>query len=104
MAKFPFTDLHSFKDYVGFVRMCAPSSFPPREGVLQSEQWSLDLAFAGLRAGLVLAEQEKGQRSVFLTCSGLFEAAYREYVEGDIRAGFTSLAEAQKLLRTVPSQ
>lgn len=31
-AKFPFNDLHSFKDYVGFVRMCAPELFPYREG------------------------------------------------------------------------
>lgn len=104
MASFPFSDLHSFKDYVGFVAMCAPDSFPPREGVLPSEQWSLDLAFAGLREGLILAEQEKGPRPVFATCRQLFDAAYQEYLEGNVKAGFTQLAEAKKLLRKVPSQ
>ena len=45
MAKFPFTDLHSFKDYVGFVQLCAPNRFPRRDGVSAEEQWTLDLAF-----------------------------------------------------------
>lgn len=104
MAKFPYTDLHSFKDYVGFVKLCAPSSFPPREGVHSSEQWSLDLAFVGLQEGLVMAEQEKGQRSVFGACRELFDAAYKAYRVGNIKDGFLHLGEAQKLLKSVPTQ
>jgi hypothetical protein len=59
-ARFPFTDLHSFKDYVGFVKLCCPDLFPVREGADPEDQWSLDLAFRGLRLGIDLARKEKG--------------------------------------------
>jgi hypothetical protein len=61
MAQFPFNDLHSFKDYVGFIRLCAPDLFPAREGLAPAEQWSLDLAFDNLRQGMDLAEKEQGK-------------------------------------------
>ena len=32
-AMFPFTDLHSFKDYVVFVQTYASTKYPVREGV-----------------------------------------------------------------------
>jgi hypothetical protein len=53
-AAFPFSDLHSFKDYVGFVKLCAPDSFLVREGVGPSDQWTLELAFEGLRLSPIL--------------------------------------------------
>ena len=99
MAKFPFSDLHSFKDYVGFVKLCSPDQFPHREGVSESEQWSLDLAFDGLRAGLKLAMEEKGTKPVFSDCSSMVEAAYIDYQSGKIKEGFLKLADVQKLLR-----
>lgn len=104
MARFPFSDLHSFKDYVGFVKLCAPDEFPHREGVSQSEQWSLDLAFDGLRLGLKLAAEEKGERPVFEECRSMIEAAYLEYQSGHMKEGFVKLAEVQKLLKKVPSR
>ena len=64
-AAFPFSDLHSFKDYVGFVKLCAPDDFPSREGVGPADQWTLDLAFGGLRLGLKMAAEEKGERAEF---------------------------------------
>lgn len=60
-AAFPFSDLHSFKDYVGFVKICASTELPQREGVGPDDQWTLDLAFVGLRLGLEMATQEKGE-------------------------------------------
>jgi hypothetical protein len=62
MTNFPFNGLHSFKDYVVFVRMCAPDQFPAREGVPGEDQWTLDLAFHGLREGLALVVREKGEK------------------------------------------
>ncbi len=103
-AKFPFNDLHSFKDYVGFVRICAPDLFPEREGVGHEDQWTLDLAFSGLRLGLQMAEQEKGPRSVFTDCAYFIEEAEKSYRAGDMRAGFTHLDNVRKLLARVPSQ
>ena len=103
MAKFPFTDLHSFKDYVGFVRICAPDLFPRREGLSEAEQWSLDLAFEGLRHGLTLLDREKGGHHIAVECRTLIEAAYAEYCDGQLKPAFLKLADVQKLLRKIPS-
>jgi hypothetical protein len=104
MARFPFTDLHSFKDYVVFVQTYSPDRFRPREGVGQSDQWTLDLAFEGLRQGLSMAVNEKGELPEFMTCRRLVEDAYGHYQKGQKREGFFILEEVQKLLKKVPSQ
>ena len=104
MAKFGFTDLHSFKDFVGFVKLCAPELFPIRDGFGPDEQWTVDRAFQGLRLGLNMAVQEKGERPEFAESNKLIEAAYDAYKVGDVRSGFMKLEQVQKLLRKVPSQ
>jgi hypothetical protein len=104
MAKFGFSDLHSFKDYVGFVKLCAPNLFPPREGVGPDEQWSVELAFEGLRLGLKISSEEKGALPTFETCGRLVQDAQIDYLEGRPREGFTKLDQMQKLLRKIPSQ
>ncbi|HUO92759.1 MAG TPA: hypothetical protein VMU22_07550 [Rhizomicrobium sp.] len=104
MAKFGFTDLHSFKDYVGFVKLCLPDRFPNREGVRPDDQWTLNLAFEGLRFGLDMAVREKGERREFTESRRLVDEAYDAYKFGDIRSGFMKLELVQKLLRNVPSQ
>ena len=104
MAKFPFSDLHSFKDYVGFARICATDLFPVREGVGPEYQWTLDLAFRGLREGLALAIEEKGDKPVFHECERLVDDAYSEYRAGNKREGFFKLDEVSKLLKKVASQ
>jgi hypothetical protein len=103
-AVFPFTDLHSFKDYVGFVKICASSRFPTREGVAPADQWTLDLAFDGLRLGLRMAAEEKGKHDEFAQGESLVESAYVAYRAGRVRDGFFMLEEFQKLLKKVPSQ
>ncbi len=104
MAEFPFSDLHSFKDYVVWVKLCSPDQFPVRERRAPEEQWTLDLAFEGLRYGLSCAVQEKGERPVFEKCRQLVEQAHRHYREGNMREGFFTLEEVCKLLRKVPTQ
>ena len=103
-AKFPFSDLHSFKDYVVFVKIAAPDGFRPREGVGPADQWTLDLAFEGLRLGLRMAAKEKGDRAEFARGRALVEEAYAAYRDGNVRDGFFKLEELQRLLKNVPSQ
>jgi len=103
-ADFAFSDLHSFKDYVVFVQTYLPDRFRPREGAGPEEQWTLDLAFEGLRLGLRMAVEEKGERVEFARGSELVEAAYAAYTDGRKRDGFFKLEELQKLLQRVPSQ
>jgi hypothetical protein len=101
MANFPFTDLHSFKDYIGFVQLYLPDRFPVREGVTADEQWSMSLAFEGLRYGLRQALEEKGEKPVFAQSQALVEEAYNHYKEGRLREGFSKLDEMTKLLKKV---
>ncbi len=104
MRKFPFHDLHGFKDYAGFVRLCAPNMFPTRDGRPAEDQWTLELAFEGLRHGLCLTAKEKGELPILLRCRELVEEAYVHYQAGREREGFLTLREMQNLLKTIPSQ
>ena len=98
MAKFPFNDLHSFKDYVGFVHLCAPDMFPAREGLADDEQWSLCLAFEGLRQGIAQVEEEKGPLPNFPLCRALINQALKHYEAGELREGANALGEVKQLL------
>ena len=104
MAEFPFSDLHSFKDYVGFVQTCASTDFPVREGVGPSDQWTLDLAFEGLRLGLRMAAEEIGQRNELTQGALIVEDAYVAYGDGRVRDGFFKLEELRQLLARIPSR
>ena len=104
IAPFPFTDLHSFKDFAVFVQTYLPDKFHPREGVHMDDQWTLDLAFQGLRLGLRMASKEKGMRPEFTAAESRVEEAYANYRDGRTREGFFKLAEVQKLLKKVPSR
>ena len=103
-AHFGFTDLHSFKDYVVFVQSCLPDDFPVEEWAAPADRWTLDLAFEGLRLGLRMAAEEKGERDEFTRGESLVEDAFAAYRDGRVRDGFFKLEELQKLLKTVPSQ
>jgi hypothetical protein len=100
-AQFPFSDLHAFKDFVGFVKLCAPSDFPKREGAGPEDQWTVDLAFEGLRLGLRMAAQEKGPQPALAEGHALVDEAYAAYRDGRMRDGFFKLEELQKVLRRV---
>jgi hypothetical protein len=104
MAKFPFTDLHGFKDYVGFVKLCAPDLFPARQGVQPDEQWTLELAFVGLREGLRLSAEEKGPLGIFSECAALIEEAFDAYSVNHVRDGYLKLDAAYNLLKKVPTR
>ena len=102
-AKFPFSDLHSFKDYVGFLKLCAPDQFPPRQGAAANTQWTLDLALEGLRLGLHVSAAEGADPAVLSQCGELFETAFEHYRAGNLHDGFCTMEAAQRLLATLPS-
>ena len=102
MSDFPFTDLHSFKDYVSVIRMCAPDEFPVREG--SGEQWTLGLAFKGLEYGLNLIAIEKGEMPVLEICRGIAKEAYAHYIAGHVPEGCSKMREIERLIKKLPSQ
>jgi hypothetical protein len=81
--------------------MCAPNQFPVREGVRPEDQWTLELAFRGLREGLLLAIEEKGQREEFDQCEKLVDEAYVHYQDGRRKDGFMLLDQMHKILRKI---
>jgi len=101
MPKFPFNNLHSFKCFVGFVRLCAPDLFPTREGLAPDERWSLDLAFDGLRQGIDLVEKEQGQRPNLRLCRSLIDQALGHYRAADLNRGSQALGEVKGLLSCI---
>jgi hypothetical protein len=101
--EFGFHDLHSFKDYVGFVKLCAPDEFPVEDWASPADQWTLDLAYEGLLRGLEVAESEGISHKVLAECRSLFDAAFGHYRAGNRRDGFRSMEAAQRILRHVPS-
>lgn len=102
-STFGFNDLHSFKDYVVYVLSCAPDLFPPEDWLAPEDQMNLERAFAGLRYGLELTAQEKGESEVLKQCRAIVEQAFVMYVAGDDLAGQHKLEEIEKLLKTIPS-
>ncbi len=102
--QFGFSDLHSFKDYVVWVQTGASTKFPVEEWASPDDQMTLDLAFEGLRLGLKMAVEEKGERAEFTRGRALVEEAYAAYRDGNVRDGFFKLEELQKLLKKVPSR
>lgn len=101
---FGFTDLHSFKDFVGYVLLCAPDLFPPEDWLKPEEQMNLDRAFVGLRYGLDLSETEKGASDTIAQCRQLVEESYAEYRAGRDAEGQRKLEEVDKLLSEIPSR
>ena len=98
-ANFPFNDLHSFKDYVVFVQTYLPDNFRPREGVAPEDQWTLDLAFEGLRRGLAMAEAEHVSAELLRACHIEMEKALACYKAGDVRGGFFALERLSAILK-----
>jgi hypothetical protein len=102
--KWGFHDLHSFEDFVGFVKLCAPDEFPIDDFLAPDEQMTLARAYEGLCYGMELTEKEVGPLPVLNTCRELIDTAFVHYRAGRIREGFFTLQDAQKLIDALPSQ
>jgi hypothetical protein len=101
---FGFKDLHGFKDFVGYVFLCAPDEFPYKDWREAEEQMTLDRAFAGLRYGLDVTASEKGETEVVTMCRELVDEAYANFNTGQDSEGRRKLNEVRGLLKKVPSQ
>jgi hypothetical protein len=102
VAQFPFSDLQSFKDYIVFVQTYLPDRFRPREGVGPADQWTLSLAFEGLRRGIAVADAEGVSADVLRQCRGELDAALESYVAGNSRDGFFALERLSTILKRIP--
>lgn len=99
-----FKDLHGFKDFVGFIILCAPDDFPVDDWLEPADQMNLERAFVGLRYGLDLTLTETSRDDVVASCRQLTEAAHAEYQAGRDLQGQRMLEEMDRLLSKLPSR
>jgi hypothetical protein len=99
-----FHDLHSFKDFVAIVIICAPDQFMYEDWRAPDDQLNLDRAFAGLHYGLDLTAKEKGESDRLKKCRQFVQEAYTEYQAKRPREGQAKLEEMEKLLKKFRSQ
>ncbi|WP_454886831.1 hypothetical protein [Sphingomonas oryzagri] len=103
-AKLPFTDLHSFKDFVVYAQTYLPDRFPSRVSAPPEDQWSIDTAFSALRHGVRQAREGKGALTELGECSAFLDEAEASYRAGDRRAGFVYLENVRKFLNRIPTK
>jgi hypothetical protein len=99
-----FHDLHSFKDFVGMVVVCAPDQFIPEDWRPADEQLNLNSAFVALRYGLQLTTREKGKSALLDRCRQLVEESFAAYKAGRDREGQRILEEMESLINQLPSE
>lgn len=86
--RFAFTDLHSFKDYVGFVMLCAPDGFPSQDLVPSTAPWTLEMAFDGLRIGIMYYVAPRCTAEALEGMTVDISEALQRYQSGDTKGGF----------------
>jgi len=101
---FGFSDLHGFKDFVVYVLSCAPDLFPEDDWRAPDQQMNLERAFLGLRYGLDLTVQEKGESVLLNQCRQLMDEALIEYHAGRDHSGQNKLEQMEGLLKKLPSR
>jgi hypothetical protein len=98
-AFFGFRNLNGFKDFLGYVQLCAPDLFPADDWRGPDEQMTLDRAFAGIRYGLGLVEKLGCNMVVLSRCQVLVKESYADYRAGKNRAGLQKLETIDELLQ-----
>jgi hypothetical protein len=98
---FGFTDVHGFKDFIGYVIFCAPDCFPSDDWRATDQQMTLERAFVGLQYGLDLAERETNGLQLVTECRKLVEEALLDYQSGRVVEGQSKLVKVKKLLEPV---
>jgi hypothetical protein len=63
---------------------------------------NLNRAFDGLRYGLQIAVEAKGDSDSFAKCQSLLHQAERDYKEGREDSGRAKLLELEALVKTLP--
>jgi hypothetical protein len=98
VSNFPFDDVSSFRDFIVFVQTYVPDRFRPREGAPPDQQWTLDLAFEGLRHGIESTVAGRSSKAVVDQATGLIDQSYDDYRNGREVEGFGKLEQLHKLL------
>lgn len=76
-------DIDSFYNFIGYVVLRAPNSFPVEDYLPPEEQMTLEKAFAELRRGLQMVDPEVANELKREKLSSMLEASLIAYRAGD---------------------
>lgn len=76
-------DIDSFYNFIGYVVLSAPNSFPVEDYLAADEQMNLEKAFVELRKGLAMVDPEVADSRKRQKLSAMLEAALAAYHAGD---------------------
>jgi hypothetical protein len=91
-------DIDSFYNFIGYVVLRAPSSFPVEDYLPADEQMNLDRAFAELRNGLQMVDPEVADEQKRERLSSMLDAAQAAYRAGDEVKGAHMLQDFEGLI------
>ena len=97
-----FSDLNGFKDFVGYVRLCAPDIFPVDEWLTSDEQMDLDRAFEGLDYGFKLLLREGFDPEFIAKLVAISFESLQHFKSGNESSGHRCLKELDTLLGALP--
>ena len=91
-------NLDGLYDFIGYVVLRAPDSFPTEDYLKPDEQMTLDKAFSELRAGLNFVESEVVGVETKRQLSSLLEESQTAYVQGARKKGAHLLQDFEALI------
>ena len=101
---FHFQDVHSFKDFLGMVIVCAPDNFVTCDWLSAAEQTDLKRAFEGLSYGLNLVEREFGTSDGLNRARVLVSESLEAYRSGSEIAGQQKLEVLEQWLSSYETE
>jgi len=91
-------DIDSFYNFIGYVVLSAPNSFPMEDYLSPDEQMGLERAFDELRTGLQYVDAEGMGGAKRESLSSLLDASLKAYRAGDEVSGAHFLQDLQDLV------
>lgn len=90
--------MDSFYNFIGYVVLRAPNSFPVEDYLSAEEQMNLNRAFAELRKGMALIDPEVADQQEREKLSALLDASWAAYQAGDEVKGAHLLQDFESLI------
>jgi hypothetical protein len=91
-------DIDSFYNFIGYVVLSAPNSFPVEDYLSPGDQMNLDRAFVELRRGVTMIDAGVANEEKLKTINSLIDQAYAAYKNGDEVNGAHLLQDMEAMI------
>jgi hypothetical protein len=86
------------KSFMGYVVVCAPSSFPKEDFLSEAEQMTLEKAFVEIRRGISMLDPRKITSENLPAIQSLLDRAYAAYTLGEVVKGAHLLQDVEDMI------